>query len=62
LLATSIGHALHLDTFDIQLAPESGATAELTIGQNLLQGASRQQQLFQRMQGSGVELLLFFSY
>jgi translocation-and-assembly-module (TAM) inner membrane subunit TamB-like protein len=97
-LAKSIGDALHLDTFDIQLAPDSGAAAELTIGQqigqklfvkveegvgdisttnfvleyqlnkwlrlqsNLLQGASTQQQLFQRMQGSGVDLLLFFSY
>jgi autotransporter translocation and assembly factor TamB len=97
-LAKSVGDALHLDTFDIQLAPDSGAAAELTIGQqigqklfvkveegvgdisttnfvleyqlnkwlrlqsNLLQGASTQQQLFQRMQGSGVDLLLFFSY
>jgi autotransporter translocation and assembly factor TamB len=97
-LARSIGDALHFDTFDIQIAPESGAAAQLTLGQqvgpnlflkieegigdvsttnvvleyqlnkwlrlqsNLLQGASTQQQLFQRMQGSGVDLLLFFSY
>jgi translocation and assembly module TamB len=97
-LATSIGNALGVDVFEISTAPESGATAELTIGQqvgpnlfvklqqgigdqtptnfileyelaswlrlqtNVIQGASIQQQLFQRMQGSGVNLLFFFSY
>jgi autotransporter translocation and assembly factor TamB len=97
-LAKSVGDALHLDTFEIQLAPESGAAAELTLGQqigqnlfvkieegvgdvsttnvvleyqlnrwlrlqsNLLQGAGTQQQLFQRVQDSGVDLFLFFSY
>jgi len=29
---------------------------------NVLQGSSTQQQLFQRMQGSGADLLFFFSY
>ena len=31
----SIGSALNLDTFDLQLAPEPGQTAELTIGQQV---------------------------
>jgi translocation and assembly module TamB len=97
-LANSIGDALHLDTFEIQVAPDRGAAAQVTLGQqvgqhlfvkveegvgdvnttnvvleyqlnkwlrlqsNLLQGSSTQQQLFQRMQGSGVDLLLFFSF
>ena len=29
---------------------------------NVVQGSTTQQQLFQRMQGSGVDLLFFFSY
>ena len=97
-VAESIGSALHLDLFEISTAPDSGATAEVTIGQqvaqnlyvkvqqgigeqsqtnfileyelakwlrlqtNVLQGSSAQHQLFQRMQGSGVDLLFFFSY
>jgi autotransporter translocation and assembly factor TamB len=97
-LAKSIGDALHLDTFEISTAPESGGAAQLTVGEqlgqnlyvkvqqsigdqsqtnfileyelnkwlrlqtNVLQGSSTQQQLFQRMQGSGVDLLFFFSY
>jgi translocation and assembly module TamB len=97
-LANSIGNALGVDVFEISTAPESGAAAELTIGQqvgpnlfvklqqgigdqtqtnfileyelaswlrlqtNVIQGASTQQQLFQRMQGSGVNLFFFFSY
>jgi translocation and assembly module TamB len=97
-LAQSIGNALSLDIFEISTSPDSGAAAELTIGEqvgqnlylkvrqgigdqsqtnfileyelldwlrlqtNVLQGSSTQQQLFQRMQGSGVDLLFFFSY
>jgi hypothetical protein len=34
----------------------------LRLQSNLLQGASTQQQLFQRVQDSGVDLFLFFSY
>lgn len=96
-LARSVGQALNLNEFDINLAPESGRSPELTVGQqlgsdlyvrvqqgigdqsqtnfvleyelakwlrlqtNVIQGAT-QQQLFQRMKGSGVDLLFFFSY
>ena len=96
-LARSVGQALNLNEFDINLAPESGSSPELTVGQqlgsnlyvrvqqgigdqsqtnfvleyelakwlrlqtNVVQGAT-QQQLFQRMRGSGVDLLFFFSY
>jgi autotransporter translocation and assembly factor TamB len=34
----------------------------LRLRTNVLQGSTTQQQLFQRMQGSGVDLLFFFSY
>ena len=97
-LAQSIGKSLGLDTFEISTAPDSGAAARFTIGQqlgqnlyvrvqqdlgdqsqtnfileyeltkwlrlqtNVLQGSSTQSQLFQRMQGSGIDLLFFFSY
>jgi autotransporter translocation and assembly factor TamB len=97
-LARSIGNALNLDEFEINTAPDSGATAQLTIGQqlgqnlyvkveqavgdqnqtnvileyeltkwlrlrtNVLQGSSTQTNLFQRQQGSGADLLFFFSY
>jgi autotransporter translocation and assembly factor TamB len=97
-LSSSIENALGLDTFEINTAPDSGAAASLTIGQqlgqnlyvkveqgiggqsetnfileyeltrwlrlrtNVLQGSSTQQQLFQRAQGSGADLLFFFSY
>jgi hypothetical protein len=97
-LAKSIGNALNLNEFEINMAPESGGGPEVTVGQqvgqnlyvkveqgigdasqtnfileyeltkwlrmrtNVLQGSSTQAQLFQRMQGSGVDLLFFFSY
>jgi autotransporter translocation and assembly factor TamB len=97
-LAKSIGNALNLNEFEINMAPETGGGPEVTIGQqvgqnlyvkveqgigdasqtnfvleyeltkwlrmrtNVLQGSSTQAQLFQRMQGSGVDLLFFFSY
>jgi autotransporter translocation and assembly factor TamB len=97
-LTKSIGNALNLDTFEVNLAPENGGGPEVTLGQqigqnlyvkveqgigdasqtnfvleyellkwlrlrtNVLQGASTQSQLFQRMQGSGADLLFFFSY
>jgi autotransporter translocation and assembly factor TamB len=97
-LAQSIGSALNLDTFEINMAPETGGGPEVAIGQqvgqnlyvkveqgigdasqtnfvleyeltkwlrfrtNILQGSTTQAQLFQRMQGSGVDLLFFFSY
>jgi translocation and assembly module TamB len=97
-LASSVGNALGLDTFEINTSPDSGAAASLTVGQqlgqnlyvkveqgiggesqtnfileyeltrwlrlrtNVLQGSSTQQQLFQRAQGSGADLLFFFSY
>jgi translocation and assembly module TamB len=37
-------------------------TSWLRLQANVLQGSSVQQSLFQRMQGSGVDLLFFFSY
>jgi autotransporter translocation and assembly factor TamB len=37
-------------------------TRWLRLQTNMLQGSSTQQQLFQRMQGSGIDLLFFFSY
>jgi len=97
-LAKSIGSALNLSDFEIQMAPENGSVAQFTLGQqiteglyvkvqesvgdvnttnfvleyeltkwlrlqtNLLQGSSTQQSLFQRAQGSGFDLLFFFSY
>ena len=97
-IARSIGGALNLNTFDIQVAPDSGAAAQLTVGQqvgpnlfvkvqqsigdqsstnvvfeyelarwlrlqsNFLQGNSTQQSLFRRAQGSGADLILFFSF
>jgi autotransporter translocation and assembly factor TamB len=97
-LSSSIENALGLDTFEISTAPDSGAAASLTVGEqlgqnlyvkveqgiggqsetnfileyeltkwlrmrtNVLQGSSNQQQLFQRAQGSGADLLFFFSY
>jgi len=36
--------------------------AWLRLQANVIEGSSAQQQLFQRMQGSGVDLLFFFSY
>jgi translocation and assembly module TamB len=97
-LSSSIEKSLGLDTFEINTAPDSGAAASLTVGQqlgqnlyvkveqgiggqsdtnfileyeltrwlrlrtNVLQGSGTQQQLFQRAQGSGADLLFFFSY
>jgi len=97
-VAKSIGTALNLEEFEINVAPEGGGGPEVTLGQqvgqnlylkvqqgigdqsttnvileyelakwlrfrtNVLQGSSTQQQLFQRMQGSGADLLFFFSY
>ena len=96
-VASSIGSALDLNTFEIQLAPDTGATAQITVGQqvgqnlfvkveqgvgdqtttnvvieyqlgkwlllqtNVREGASTLQP-FQRVQGSGVDLIFFFSY
>ena len=37
-------------------------TKWLRLRTNVLQGSSTQQYLFQRMQGSGADLLFFFSY
>jgi len=96
--ARSIGNALSLDEFEINLAPEQGGGPQLTVGQqvgenlyvkvqesvgeisqtnlileyeltkwlrlrtNVLQGSSTQANLFQRQEGSGADLLFFFSY
>jgi autotransporter translocation and assembly factor TamB len=97
-IAQSIGSALNLNLFEISVVPDGGATAQLTIGQqvsqnlfvkvqqdlgdqsstnfifeyqlnnwlrlqsNFLQGTSTQQSLFRRAQGSGADLIFFFSY
>lgn len=97
-LAQSIGNALNLDTFEIQVAPEFGGGPQVTLGQQvsdrlflrvqqgigvqsttnlvleyqvsdwlrlqtkIVQGASTQPSLFLRNQGSGADLLFFFSY
>jgi autotransporter translocation and assembly factor TamB len=37
-------------------------TRWLRLRTNFLQGFGTQQQMFQRMQGSGIDLLFFFSY
>jgi autotransporter translocation and assembly factor TamB len=95
-LATSIGNALDLDVFEIDVAPASGGNPELIIGQqlgeklyvrvqqalgddftnvileyqlkewmrlqtNMLQGSSHEQSLFRTAQGSGVDLIFFFT-
>jgi hypothetical protein len=97
-LSSSIENALGVDMFEVSTAPDSGAAASVTIGQqvgkdlyvkveqgiggsndtnfileyeltrwlrlrtNMLQGSTSQQQMFQRAQGSGGDLLFFFSY
>lgn len=97
-LAQSIGNALNLDTFEIEVAPENGGGPQVTLGQqvgerlfvrvqqgigdqsttnfvleyelaqwlrlqtNVIQGNSTQQSLFRRNQGSGADLIFFFSY
>jgi translocation and assembly module TamB len=96
-LASSIGGALDLNTFELQLAPDTGAAAQVTVGQqvsqnlfvkveqgigdqtttnvvleyqlgswllletNVRQGTTTLQP-FQRVQGSGMDLIFFFSY
>jgi translocation and assembly module TamB len=96
-LAQSLGGALGLDTFELNLAPETGSAASVTVGEqvgqnlfvkveqsigdqsqtnfileyeltnwlrfrtNMLQGSS-QTMLFQRQQGSGADLLFFFTF
>jgi len=96
--AKSIGNALNLDEFEINLAPDSGGGPQVMLGQqvgqnlylkveqgigdaaqtnvileyelakwlrlrtNVLQGSATQTNLFQRQQGSGADLLFFFSY
>jgi autotransporter translocation and assembly factor TamB len=96
--AKSIGNALNLDEFEINLAPETGGGPQITVGQqvgenlyvkvqeglgdanqtniileyeltkwlrfrtNVLQGSATQSSLFERQQGSGADLLFFFSY
>lgn len=97
-LAKSIGNALNLSEFDINMAPDSGGGPQVTVGQqvgqnlyvkveqgigdasqtnfileyeltkwlrlrtNVLEGSTTQAQLFQQMQGSGADLLFFFSF
>jgi translocation and assembly module TamB len=97
-LATSIGRALNLDTFEIDVSPEGGGSPAVTVGQqlgqdlyvkveqgigeqgstnfvleyeltdwlrlqaNVLQGSSTQQSIFRRAQGSGADLIFFFSF
>ncbi|HZR26608.1 MAG TPA: translocation/assembly module TamB domain-containing protein [Vicinamibacterales bacterium] len=97
-IAKSVGNAIGVDLFEINLAPDSGSGPNVTVGQqvsqnlylkveqgigdasqtnvileyeltnwlrfrtNVLQGSSTQQSLFQRAQGSGADLLFFFSY
>jgi len=97
-IAKSIGSALNLNEFEVNLAPEAGTGPQVTLGQqvgqnlyvkvqqgigeqsttnvileyeltkwlrfrtNVLEGSTTQQQLFQRMQGSGADVLFFFSY
>ena len=98
-LAQSIGNALNLDTFEINIAPENGGAAgaddrPAARAEPLREGAAghrrpelrptsssstssragcgcrptccrastTQQSLFQRMQGSGADLMFFFSY
>ncbi|MCC7415836.1 MAG: translocation/assembly module TamB domain-containing protein [Acidobacteria bacterium] len=97
-LEQSIGDALGIDELTIRLAPQTGAAAEVTVGEqlgqnlyvrvqqgigehsgtnvvleyeitdwlrlqtNLREGSPIQPQPFQRLQGSGIDLLVFFSY
>ncbi|MGE5246509.1 MAG: translocation/assembly module TamB domain-containing protein, partial [Betaproteobacteria bacterium] len=97
-LAKSIGNALNLDTFEINVAPVTGGGPEVTLGgqlgqnlfvrveqgigaesvtnfvleyeiarwlrlrTNVLEGSTPQQQVFQRSQDSGVDMLFVFSY
>ncbi len=97
-LTGSIASSLNLDQFDINLSPDSGNTAELTVGQqlgqnlyvkvqqgignhsqtnvvleyefakwlrlqtNVLEGANTQQQLFQRVQSTGLDLVFSWAF
>ncbi|MEP7304641.1 MAG: translocation/assembly module TamB domain-containing protein [Acidobacteriota bacterium] len=96
-LASSIGGALDLNTFELQIAPDNGAAAQVTVGQQLSQNlfvkveqgigdqtatnvvieyqlgkwllletnvrqGTTTLQPFQRVQGSGMDLIFFFSY
>src|SRR5439155_23947682 len=97
-LGRSLGNALDLDTFEINLAPETGGGPQLTLRQqvgqnvyvkveqgigeqsttnfileyellkwlrpqtNVLEGSTTQQSLFRRAQGSGADMIFFFSF
>jgi autotransporter translocation and assembly factor TamB len=97
-LTSSIASSLKLDQFDINLSPDTGSAADLTIGQqingnlyvrveqgvgqhthtnvileyefskwlrlqtNVQEGASTQQQLFQRVQSTGADLVFTFAF
>jgi autotransporter translocation and assembly factor TamB len=96
-LASSIGGALDLNTFELKVAPDSGSAAQVTVGQQVSQNlfvrveqgigdqsntnlvieyqmgnwlllqtnvreGSTTLQPFQQVQGSGVDLIFFFSY
>ena len=97
-LTGSIANSLNLDQFDINLSPDSGSAAQLTVGQqlgqnlyvkvqqgignytqtnvvleyefakwlrlqtNVLQGANTQEQLFQRVQSTGLDLVFSFAF
>ena len=50
------------DQSQTNLILEYELTRWLRLQTNVLQGSSTQQSLFQRMQGSGIDLLFFFSY
>jgi autotransporter translocation and assembly factor TamB len=97
-LTSSIASSLKLDQFDINLSPDTGSAADLTIGQqiggnlyvrvqqglgqrsqtnvvleyefskwlrlrtNVQEGATTQQQLFQRVQSTGADLVFTFAF
>jgi translocation and assembly module TamB len=97
-LTSSIASSLKLDQFEVNLSPDSGSAADLTIGQqisgnlyvrvqqglgqhsqtnvileyefskwlrlqtNVQEGASTQQQLFQRVQSTGADLVFTFAF
>ncbi len=96
-LASSIGSALDLNTFEVQVAPDTGVAAQITVGQQVsqnlfvkvdqgfgdytstnvvieyqmgkwlllqsnLRGGETTLQPFQHVQGSGMDLIFFFSY
>jgi autotransporter translocation and assembly factor TamB len=97
-LTSSIASSLKLDQLEVNLSPDSGSAADLTIGQqisgnlyvrvqqglgqhsqtnvileyefskwlrlqtNVQEGASTQQQLFQRVQSTGADLVFTFAF